>query len=137
MTFDVEERLGNNQINTNKGQSAMYYPLSGGNTDTPNNTTTAAGGFPMAICITGKPGVQYQVEVVAHVEYYGPATQAMSTPSIADPEGLAKVISAASKAPQIKQARGFDWKKAVIAGLKEAGRELLPIAGKAVLAMLA
>lgn len=137
MTFDVEERLGNNQINSNKGQSALYYPLSGGNTNTPNNTTTAAGGFPMGICITGKPGVQYQVEVVAHVEYYGPATQAMSTPSIADPEGLAKVISAASKAPQIKQARGFDWKKAVIAGLKEAGRELLPIAGKAVLAMLA
>jgi len=136
MSLIVEERCLNNSLSSIYGLTALLYPLSAGKLNTPANVTSALGSCSTAVMVVGFPGNTFNVEVISHLEYYGVATQSMATPSVSDPMGLGKVISAVAKAPGIKQSRGGSWSSCVKRGMTMVAKELAPIALSVALAAL-
>lgn len=127
-------------VNSSGSTVNQYNPLSNGTSmDFANNATaTIRNGNPvLAVLATGTAGNTFQVEMVTHIEYIGPATEGRQTPAIADEDGYDLVSSAASRIPQLKVSKpGKTLGQYMLSALTEVTKELKPLAIGAVKAAL-
>lgn len=88
-----------------------------------------AGTCPMAIHFSGTPGNIIHFEIVQHAEYIGRKTEGKTTASVADPKGLADVMSAANRIPALKQANPHKHVGSLMLdALRLVQREIRPVA---------
>lgn len=107
MTYELQERLPTSDWGNPTSVGVALYPMSGG--ETTGDATPRCSAPIGLIAFTGTPGNTFYVEIITHNEYYGMATQAMSTPKIADPVGLDNVITIADRAISIMSADNLRW----------------------------
>lgn len=143
-------------LTTTQVNSFSVYPYSGGSHQLPlvaggtagYSVTTASGaivsmGIPtVAILVTGVSGQTFHYEVALHNEYAGFGTQANVTPSDADDDGAAMVLTAANQIPQRKTAAPHaNYWDLMYQGLEFAAKRAAPIVvpmmERAVVALLA
>lgn len=137
-SYDREPKaaaFSGNNPGSNTFQSCLIYPWSSPGTYNSGNTLAAA---PiMVVGFTGVAGSTFYFELVTHAEYVGGGATALSTPNVADPIGLHKVISAVGKVPQMKQANPEkSYGQHMFNALKQVSKELAPVAGAALKAAI-
>lgn len=93
---------------------------------------------PMVIHCQATPGSSLHIEIVTHVEYVGNSAQTNVTPTVSDPVGLDRVVTAAGRVPGMKQANpgtplGTLMQRAILA----VANELVPVDVKSVFNKLA
>jgi len=109
---------------------AETYPFS--DTNYFYSASFGNGAAPIVLVVTGAAGLTFEIETVAHVEYIGGVTQALLTPSHADPVGAEAVNAAAQKLPLRMAAQpNVPPKKSMMQDLGEALGELTGSAASA------
>lgn len=131
-TTYLDANMLNMTANTeNDAKRSLYFPFSQG--QRADGAWNVEGAPIMGIFYTGEAGNTFQVEIIEHVEYVGTPTNAASTMSHADLDGMSKVTNAAGESwairganPNITQQEAFA--SSLLKTLKDNQDVIIPVA---------